>query len=129
MRRVSFFIAAAMAAPAMAQPVSVAPWMTGQHLVELAAWPAGARSNLDLTPQQDRDQQLAQMYVAGVHDTTEGKDWCFSAIARPKPGTLIAYALDGLRAMTPDQLKRPASDLIVQTWRSKYPEQGPVQRP
>jgi hypothetical protein len=106
---------------AIAQPVSVAPWMTGQRLVELAAWPANARDNIDLTPRQRMDQELVAMFVVGVHDATEGKGWCYSQTAKPKPGTLHELAIDKLRALPSEQLKRAAADLIVETWRAKYP--------
>jgi hypothetical protein len=111
----------AIALPCVAQPVSVAPWMTGERLVELARWPAGAKDNFDLTPPQYLNQQMAKMYVHGVHDTAEGKSWCYSQRYKPKPDVLEDDALDGLRALPPEQLKRNAADLIVEIWRSKWP--------
>jgi len=121
MRHISFFIASALAGPALAQPVSVAPWMTGGQLLELAKWPAGARDNLDLTPQQKMSHQMAKLYLHGVHDATEGKAWCYSEQYRPKPGVIEDAALDGLRTMSAAQLKGNAADLVVQAWASKWP--------
>jgi hypothetical protein len=95
--------------------------MTGQRLVDLAKWPAGAKNKLDLTDAQYRDQQLAQMYIHGVHDSTEGKQWCYSDQLKPKPGTLEDYALNGLRALPAAELTRNASDLITAIWRAKLP--------
>ncbi|MEW6761366.1 MAG: Rap1a/Tai family immunity protein [Pseudomonadota bacterium] len=109
------------AAPAAAQPVSALPWMTGQQFVELAAWPEDAHSGIDLTPQQAMNQELARMFLVGVHDATEGKDWCYSQRAKPKPDTLQDQAVHGLRAMNPKQLKRSAAVLVVEVWRAKYP--------
>jgi hypothetical protein len=117
-----FLALLALVAPTvLAQPVSVAPWMTGERLIELAAWPAGAKDNHDLTPAQYLNQQIAKLYIHGVHDATEGKAWCYSAKYRPKPDVIEDAALDALRALTPEQRKRNAADLIEEAWRRRWP--------
>ncbi|WP_288379973.1 Rap1a/Tai family immunity protein [uncultured Massilia sp.] len=116
-----FFALIASAVPATAQPVSERPWMTGQQFVELSAWPDNAHSNIDLTPLQAMNQELARMFLVGVHDATEGKAWCFGLRAKPKPDTLKDQAISGLRAMNQQQLRRSAAELVVEIWRSKYP--------
>jgi hypothetical protein len=121
MMRTLLLLSIAIALPCSAQPVAEIPWMTGQQLVALSAWPEGARSNIDLTPQQAMNQELARMFLVGVHDATEGKTWCFSRTAKPKPDTLQDQAMRGLRALPPAQLKRSAADLVVEVWRAKYP--------
>lgn len=40
----------ALTSPSNAQPVSVAPWMTGQRLVDLLQRTPGVRNKLQLTP-------------------------------------------------------------------------------
>lgn len=125
LRRALLLVSLAFTVPLGAQPVAVAPWMTGQQLVELAAWPAAARTPADLTREQDQNQQLAKMFVTGVHDATEGKSWCYGDAAKPKPATLQDYALDGIRAMPAEQRKRAAAHLIAEIWGAKYPcQQG-----
>lgn len=121
MRHISAFIAAALAAPAFAQPVAIAPWMTGARLLELAAWPPGARDNLDLTPQQARDRQAAQLYLHGVHDATEGRAWCYDLQTKPKPDVIEEVALTGLRALPAARLQQNAADLLVASWAARWP--------
>lgn len=120
-RAVLFLAVIASTVPVAAQPVSERPWMTGQQFVELSAWPEGAHSNIDLTPLQAMNQELAKMFLVGVHDATEGKDWCFSVRAKPKPDTLRDQAIRSLRSMNQQQLRRSATELVVEVWRAKYP--------
>jgi hypothetical protein len=121
MMRAAIFGLALAASTAAAQPVSVAPWMTGQRLLELYARPAGAASEADLTVRQYVDLRSAQLYLHGVHDATEGREWCYDRKYRPKPDVIEDAALAALRALTSEQLKRPAAELIVAAWRSKWP--------
>jgi hypothetical protein len=121
MRPLSFFIAAALAVPAFAQPVTVAPWMTGAHLLELATWPPGAKDNFDLAPRQVLDRQSAQLYLHGVHDATEGRAWCYDRQTRPKPDVIEDAALASLRALPAARLQQNAADLLVVAWAARWP--------
>jgi hypothetical protein len=121
MMRTLILVTTLAASTAAAQPVSVAPWMTGQHLLELYALPAGAKSEADLTPRQYVDLRSAQLYLHGVHDATEGREWCYDRKYRPKPDVIEDAALAALRALPPEQLKRSAAELVVAAWRSKWP--------
>ena len=87
----------------------------------MMAYPPGAMGNFDLTREQYMDKELARLYISGVHDSTEGKSWCFSQKYRPKPDTLQGDIMAALRAMPPDQLRRNAADIIVEVWRKKWP--------
>lgn len=119
--RAPFLFMALAASTVAAQPVSVAPWMTGEHLLELYALPAGAKSEADLTPRQYVDLRSAQLYLHGVHDATEGREWCYDRKYRPKPDVIEDAALAALRALPPEQLRHSAAELIVVAWRNKWP--------
>jgi hypothetical protein len=119
--RALILLGAILSLPCAAQPVSVAPWMTGERFLELAKWPPGAKDNFDLTPTQYRDQQMAKMYIHGVHDASEGKAWCYSVKYRPKPDVLEDDVISGLQQLSPAQLKRNAADLFIEIWRRRWP--------
>ncbi|MFL6672405.1 MAG: Rap1a/Tai family immunity protein [Massilia sp.] len=121
MKRASYLVAVALSGTALAQPVSQVPWMTGERLVQLTTAAPGAKGNFDLTREQYRDHERVRNYVEGVHDATEGKDWCYSEKYHPGPSALQEDAVWGLRKLPPDQLKRNAADLIVGIWRKKWP--------
>jgi hypothetical protein len=110
-----------------AQTVVDAPWMTGQRLLEMIPQ-AGAFDEAtgqirrkQATLKDEFDRIRAESYIDGVHDSTEGKTWCFSKQFKPKPDTLHSQIIWGLRALTRDELQRSAADLIVEVWREKYP--------
>jgi hypothetical protein len=111
----------ALVIPCSAQPVAVAPWMSGARLVAMVTFPPSAKGNLDLTPEQYLNAERARLYIEGVHDATEGKAWCYSERYRPGPDALRDDAEAGLRALPPAQLKGNAADLIVEIWRKKWP--------
>jgi hypothetical protein len=119
MRHVRHFLLLALSGTAIAQPVSQAPWMTGVHLLELYAAPPGPPS--EATVHQYIESRSAQLYLHGVHDATEGKEWCYDRKYRPKPDVIEEVALSSLRALSSDQLKRNAAELIVEAWRKKWP--------
>jgi hypothetical protein len=119
--RALFLLGLAITLPCVAQPVSTAPWMTGQQLVELYNRPSGAQSRTEATAREQLRQYQAEAYLNGVHDATEGKDWCYSTKYNPHQDELWSDALWGLRALPPDQLKRNAAELIVNIWRKKWP--------
>jgi hypothetical protein len=104
-----------------AQQVRQAPWMTGADLVKLFEHTSGATSRTSATAVEQLHQYQAEAYLNGVHDATEGKDWCYSTKYSPHQDELWAEALWGLRALPPDQLRRSAAELVVEVWRKKWP--------
>lgn len=110
----------ALLPPAIAQPVSVA-WMTGQRLVDLMKRPPGVRNRLQLTPADFLKEQSVESYIDGVHDATEGKEWCYSHQSTPGPDDLHGEVIADLRSMPASQLKRSAAALIAEVLRKRYP--------
>lgn len=100
-----------------AQPVAITPWMTGQRLVHLYE---ARRPGETMGAEKLREMQ-AEAYVDGVHDATEGKGWCYSEKYKPKPATIQGHVIWDLRAMSAEQLKRNAADLIVELLQKRYP--------
>jgi hypothetical protein len=121
-----------LGAPCAAQSAATTPWMTGERLVKLlgnvdpatVTWSpdspfrtrAIAAEYLDMS-----NGQVVRGFIQGVHDATEGKDWCWSKRYSPAPDELEADARRALQRMPVDQLKRNAADLIVEVWREKWP--------
>lgn len=110
--------------PCAAQPVSSAPWMTGEQLLKKVTVRPGVKGNFDLTPDEYVEAERARAYIDGVHDTTEGKAWCYSERFRPGPEALVDNVLVELRKLPPQQLKRNAGDLIAEIWARKWPCPG-----
>lgn len=110
-----------VAVPCSAQPVSVAPWMTGAQIAEQLRWPDNAATTFDLTPSQRSDRDAARAYIVGVHDATEGRRWCFSQKYKPGPEAIQEQVTLGLMALPKKELKRNAADLIVEILASTYP--------
>jgi hypothetical protein len=107
-----------MAVSCWAQPVSQAPWMTGERFLALVAFPPPQGKT---ALESHMDAQMAQIYIHGVHDATEGKGWCYGQPYKPKPDILEDAVIDGIKGMPPAQLKRNAADLFVEIWSAKYP--------
>jgi hypothetical protein len=121
-----------LGAPCLAQPAATTPWMTGERLVKLMGntdpstvrWaPDGpfrtraiAAEYIDMS-----NGELVHGFIQGVHDATEGKDWCWSKQYKPLADELVADARHSLQRMSDAQLKRNAADLIVEVWRAKWP--------
>jgi hypothetical protein len=120
-RHAGYFVALALSGAASAQPVSVAPWMTGAHLLEIYTMPPGVADESGLSVHQYVDWRSAQLYLHGVHDATEGREWCYDRMYKPKPDLIEEAALSALRALSSDQLKRNAAELLVEAWRKKWP--------
>lgn len=127
--RTAILLAAVMPLACMAQPVAVAPWMTGAALVELydggdvsdikAGYGHFTREDrIDL--RREMAKARARAYVDGIHDATEGKQWCFDP-AKPAPSSLHDEVFWTLRAMPSSELRRNAGDLIVDIWRRNWP--------
>lgn len=114
-------LALAATSSSLAQPVDVAPWMTGEQLVGLLKWPAGVRDNFDLSIGQRLDRTAAKNYIVGVHDATEGKAWCWNREYKPKPDVIQDQVYEGLLILTPAQRKRNAAALIAEILAAKYP--------
>lgn len=117
----ALIVAFALAAPSNAQPVSVAPWMTGQDLVDMFDRRSGATNALQLSPAEYLREQKAASYMDGVHDATEGKSWCYSYEFKPTPDAIHGQIVEDLRAMRPARLKRSAADLIAEVLHKRYP--------
>lgn len=94
-------------------------YMTGAALLELLDVPAASRGHL--SPAQQANADRAYRYMDGVHDATAGTRWCDNAADPPKPDTLYAAAITGLRALPPPELKRNAAELIVRIWSQRWP--------
>lgn len=119
--RAMILLCMAVAFPASAQPAAAIPWMTGERLLRMVTFPPGAKGNFDLTPQQYLEAERARYYIEGVHDTTEGKSWCYSERYQPGPDALLDDIYAGLRKLSAAQLKRNASDLITEIWAKRWP--------
>lgn len=134
-RRLTQLILLAALVPGMplsqAQPVSTAPWMTGERLVKLmgnanaadVTWTPDSPFRSKALAAEYRDMlngQFVQGYIHALHDATEGREWCWSQ-HKPKPDTLISAAMDSLQRMPDVQLKRNAAELVVEVWRKTWP--------
>jgi hypothetical protein len=132
MRHASYFIALALAGPAFAQPVSQAPWMTGEKLLKKLD-PVNPR-DVPWTPQSGGSREelaalhtstnieYARGYVAALHDATEGKVWCFDAQHQtPNDEDFWNASRWGLAGLPADQRRRSAAELLPQIWRAKWP--------
>lgn len=105
-----------------AQPARIAPRMSGQALVSQFSGPSNA-GNL---PWDERDfarHQLAQGYLDGVNDTTEGSLWCYNG--RWESEERDMDVIGALKKLPPEILKGNAALLVVNFLRDKYPCAGP----
>lgn len=125
-------VMAAAAAASQAQSVSRAPWVTGELLlkrlepVSPSAVPWSSSSKMSREELADLHTQtnveFVQGYIAGLHDATEGKVWCYNVrYQNPKPDTFWDESRWGLHRLTPAQLKGNAADLLAGVWRAKWP--------
>lgn len=107
-------------------------WMTGEGLLRLLTpvAPADIAAPANATA-QDRQQladalsvqnaRIFEGYITAVHDATEGKSWCENrTIKSPKAETLDAVSREGLWSLPSNQLKRNASDLLIEIWRERW---------
>jgi len=132
MRTALLFLVAAVALPAAAQHADVTPWMTGERLVKLLGnvnpatvdWTSTSPFRNRATAAEYRDLangEFVHGYLQAVHDSTEGKEWCWSDKYQPHPNELEADARQALQRMSDTQLKRNAAVLIAEVWRNKWP--------
>lgn len=101
----------------VAQPAKVAPRMTGQQLVDQFQGPPeeyGKMSGRTFTY-----HQLAQGYLDGINDATEGKLWCYSG--RWKPDERDHALILQMSKLPPEVLKGNAAPLVIDFLRKKYP--------
>lgn len=131
-KRLTFALAlASVTALAYAQPAAEVPWMTGARLVKKLGnvdprslhWtPESAFASRAIAAEfhDIMNGEFVQGYTTALRDATEGRQWCW-APAQPKPDTLIVDVTRHLQKMSDEELKRNASDLIVEYWRAKYP--------
>lgn len=121
-----------LACPCSAQPASTLPWMTGARLVKLLGnvdpgtvqWTPGDRFPSRAVAAEFRDLvngEFVHGYIQAVHDSSEGKAWCWSAKYHPLPHELEAEAREALQRMPDAQLQQNAADLIVEVWRKRWP--------
>ncbi|WP_426176645.1 Rap1a/Tai family immunity protein [Massilia sp. TWR1-2-2] len=100
-----------------AQPAKVAPRMTGQQLVDQFLGPPkeyGKMSGRTYTY-----HQLAQGYLDGINDATEGKLWCYTGRWKPhERDSELILELSKLPAAT---LKGTAAPLVLEFLIKKYP--------
>lgn len=99
-------------APSLKPIPPAAPWMTGRELLQRLSRPPTAPE--------------AGMYIEGVQDATEHRDWCYAtgdgrAAPRQRPADMQAQVLAGLRALDEAQLRRPAAELLVEIWQARWP--------
>ncbi|KVM75271.1 hypothetical protein WJ60_33625 [Burkholderia ubonensis] len=76
-------------------------------------------SRADNNPYANAERHVMTGYLAGVVDSTEGKDWCDTG--RVKSGEIDSEVLGELRKLPRDALKVGAAGLIVNVLRQKYP--------
>jgi hypothetical protein len=101
-----------------AQPAEIAPRMSGQMLLDRFQGPP----NLNGKPLTGLDQMyrtLAQGYLHGINDATEGRDWCYTG--RIKPDELDDRVISALKNLPADILSGNAAPLVVNFLRHKYP--------
>ena len=124
-----------LTAPCFAQPPAPSPQMTGESLVKLmgnvdpaqVSWsPASpfrtraiAAEYIDMS-----NGEFVRGFIQGVHDATEGKEWCPGAQVRPLPHEMDADARRELQRLPAAELKRGAADLIAAVWRNSWPCPG-----
>ncbi|UEP20540.1 hypothetical protein LL999_11380 [Burkholderia ambifaria] len=76
-------------------------------------------SRTDNTPYADAERHAMTGYLAGVADTSEGKDWCDNG--RVKPGEIDSEVLGDLRKLPNVALRANAAGLVIRILQQKYP--------
>ncbi|MBR8211331.1 hypothetical protein KDW61_21965 [Burkholderia cenocepacia] len=76
-------------------------------------------SRSDNSPYADAERHAMAGYLAGVADTTEGKDWCDNG--RVKPGEIDSEVLAALRKLPRDALKASAAGMVTHVLRQNHP--------
>lgn len=107
-------------------------WMTGEGLLKLLTpvEPSDISAHPDTTLRAKQiladnlsiqNARLFEGYITAAHDATEGRAWCENRkINSPKAETLDMVSREGLWRLPPDQLKRNATDLLIEIWRERW---------
>lgn len=101
----------------VAQPAQVAPRMTGQQLVHQFMGPPEEYGNM--SGRNFTYHQLAQGYLDGINDATEGKLWCYSG--RWKPHERDRALILEMSKLPPATLQGNAAPLVLDFLSNKYP--------
>lgn len=111
----------------------VAPYVTGEMLVRklTPVEPADMTSHSegDLLSRQEMarfrttvNYHFYEGYFSAVHDTAVNKQFCYDPkYPMPKPDIVESAARQGLFSLSAEQLKRDASELLIEIWREKWP--------
>ena len=135
MRNVAIFFATAMCVvtASQAQRSGITPWVRGQDLIEKitpvdpADLTSHSKGDLFTPAQMARFRTINngyfyQGYISALHDATEGKSWCFNVKYKsPKQDTFDDVTRQALFSLSATQLKRDASELLIEIWREKWP--------
>ena len=111
----------------------VAPYVTGEMLIRKLT----PVESVDMTSHSEGDllskEEMARFrtivnynfyegYFSAVHDAAVNKRFCYnSKYPIPKPDIVESVARQGLFSLSAEQLKRDASELLVEIWRQKWP--------
>ncbi|WP_175775580.1 Rap1a/Tai family immunity protein [Burkholderia anthina] len=108
----SVFLVASLSASIGIAHGAAVPRVDGTRLLD-------GMSRTDNTPYADAERHAMTGYLAGVADTTEGKDWCDNG--RVKPGEIDSEVLGDLRKLSNGALRANAAGLVTRILRQKYP--------
>lgn len=113
---IAVWLTLATSAP-MAQPVKVAPRMSGQQLVDQFRGPPGEFGNM--SARTFAYHQLARGYLDGINDATEGALWCYTG--RWKPDERDNAVILELSKLPPAALQGNAAPLVLAFLQRNYP--------
>ncbi|MBN3782976.1 MULTISPECIES: Rap1a/Tai family immunity protein [Burkholderia] len=108
----SVFVFASLSASIGVAHGAAVPRVDGTRLLD-------GMSRTDNTPYADAERHAMTGYLAGVADTTEGKEWCDNG--RVKPGEIDSEVLGDLRKLPNGALRANAAGLVTRILRQKYP--------
>ncbi|MBR8178454.1 Rap1a/Tai family immunity protein [Burkholderia ambifaria] len=108
----SVFVFASLSASIGIAHGAAVPRVDGTRLLD-------GMSRTDNTPYADAERHAMTGYLAGVADTSQGKDWCDNG--RVKPGEIDSEVLGDLRKLPRDALKASAASLVTNVLRQKHP--------
>lgn len=96
-----------------------APRLTGKMLVDYWFPPPGAKNAFDRDARTVANFNLAQGFIDGVVDATQGTAWCHDG--KIKPDELDAYAMWELRKLPSNALADHAAPLLIEALGKKFP--------
>ncbi|WP_175822339.1 Rap1a/Tai family immunity protein [Burkholderia sp. BCC0419] len=106
-----FLFASLSASIGIAQGAAI-PRVDGTRLLD-------GMSRTDNTPYADAERHAMTGYLAGVADTTEGRDWCDNG--RVKPREIDSEVLGALHELPTDALKASAAGMVTHVLRQNHP--------